>query len=285
MTAASEGRKFTMTTLKQLTAAAGFVLAALCISPVLAAGDTHEAKDVDFSFEGPFGNFDRGELQRGFQVFIEVCGQCHSMNYLNYRNLAEEGGPEFPEDQVKAIAAEFMVMDGPDAEGEMFERPAKPSDFFVAPFPNVEAARASNGGAYPPDLSLLAKARAGYHGTWNQFINGAGGAEFIYSVLTGYEEEAPDDGEDHGALAYNPYFPGSWIAMPQPLFEDMVEYADGTTASVEQMSRDVSAFLMWAAEPKLEARKRIGFQVIIYLIVLSGLLYFVKRKIWANVDH
>lgn len=274
-----------MKTFKTFAAAAGLVLAVMGAAPAFAAGDQQDAIDIDFSFEGPFGTFDRAQLQRGYQVYTEVCASCHSMSYLYYRNLGEEGGPEFSEAQVKGMAALATVIDGPDQEGQMFERPAVPSDHIVAPFANNEEARSANGGAFPPDLSLMAKARAGFHGTINQFINGLGGPEYVYSLLVGYEEEYEDDGEDHGALTHNPYFPGSWIAMPQPLYDDMVEYTDGTPATLDQMSRDVSAFMMWAAEPKLEERKRIGFQVLMYLIVLAGLLYLVKRKIWANVEH
>lgn len=284
MIAAGTGRPMTMKTLKTLTAAAGLALAAAFIAaPALAAGE-EDAHDVDFSFEGPFGTFDRAQLQRGYQVYAEVCATCHSLEYLSYRNLGDPGGPELSEEQVKAIAALATVEDGPNGDGDMFERPGKPSDRFVSPFANPEQARAANGGALPPDLSLLAKARTGFHGTWNQFINGLGGPEFIVAVLTGYEEP-PEDAEEQPGLSYNTGFPGSWIAMPQPLYDDQVEYADGTTASVGQMSQDVAAFLMWAAEPKLEERKRLGFQVLLYLIVLTGLLYFVKRKIWVNVDH
>jgi ubiquinol-cytochrome c reductase cytochrome b/c1 subunit len=283
MIAAGTGRPMTMKNLKTLAAAAGLILAAFIAAPALAAGE-EDAHDVDFSFEGPFGTFDRAQLQRGYQVYTEVCATCHSLEYLSYRNLGDPGGPEFSEEQVKAIAALATVEDGPNEDGDMFERPGKPSDRFVSPFANPEQARAANGGALPPDMSLLAKARTGFHGTWNQFINGLGGPEYIVAVLTGYEEP-PEDAAEQSGLNYNPGFPGSWIAMPQPLFDDQVEYSDGTTASIGQMSQDVAAFLMWTAEPKLEERKRLGFQVLLYLIVLSGLLYFVKRKIWANVEH
>lgn len=282
-----------MKTISRLLAAAGFTLGAMAATPVLAAGGVHEAKSVDFSFEGPFGTFDRAQLQRGFQVYQEVCKACHSLDYVSYRNLGDAGGPEFPAAQVDAFAAEVEVPAEPNADGETHNedgerltRPGKPSDRFVGPFPNENAARAANNGALPPDLSLITKARAGYHGTFKQFLEGAGGAEYIYSILTGYED-APAEEAEHAPeeLNYNPYFSGKWIAMIQPMDEGAVEYADGTTASVDQMAKDVSAFLMWTAEPKLEERKRIGFQVLVYLIVLSGLLYFVKKKIWADVEH
>lgn len=281
-----------MKTISRLLAVAGFAVGVTAAIPVLAAGGVLEAKSVDFSFEGPFGTYDRAQLQRGFQVYQEVCKSCHGLEYVSYRNLGDAGGPEFPEAQVKAFAAEAAVPAEPNADGETHEdgeritRPGQPSDRFVGPFPNENAARAANNGALPPDLSLMAKARAGYHGTFKQFIEGAGGAEFIYSILTGYEDPpAEEAAKAPEGLNYNPYFPGKWIAMIKPMEDDAVEYADGTKATVDQMAKDVSAFLMWTAEPKLEERKRIGFQVLIYLIVLSGLMYFVKQKVWANVKH
>jgi cytochrome c1 len=282
-----------MKTITRLLAAAGFALGAMTAVPALGAGGVHEAKSVDFTFEGPFGTFDRAQLQRGYQVYKEVCSSCHGLRLLSYRNLGDAGGPEFPEPQIKAFAAEVEVPSGPDAEGETHDedgaplvRNGLPSDRFVSPFANDNAARFANNGALPPDLSLIAKARAGYHGTLNQFLEGAGGAEYVYSILTGYEDPPAKEAENAPeGLEYNPYFPGKWIAMLAPLSDDQVEYADGTKASLSQMSEDVSAFLMWAAEPKLEERKRTGFQVLIYLIVLSVLLYFAKKKVWARVDH
>ncbi len=293
MTAPETGETQPMKTISRLLAAAGFALGVLSALPALGAGDVHEAKSVDYSFEGPFGTFDRAQLQRGYQVYKNACAACHGLKHVAYRNLGDAGGPEFPEAQVKAFAAEVEVPAEPNAEGETHDedgaplvRPGKPSDRFVSPFANELAARYANNGALPPDLSLMAKARAGYHGTVNQFLEGAGGAEYIHSILTGYEDPpAEEAAKAPEGLQYNPYFPGKWIAMLAPMSEDLVEYADGTKASVEQMSLDVSAFLMWAAEPKLEERKRIGFQVLIYLIVLSVLLYFAKKKVWARVDH
>lgn len=254
------------------TAIAGAALsAALALAPVAAqaAGDQKEPKDIAWSWEGPFGVFDRAALQRGFQVYEEVCSSCHGLRYLHYRNLADEGGPEFTEEEVKAIAAKYTVIDGPNEEGEMFERPAEPKDRFVDPFPNEQIAKLANNGALPPDLSLMTKARDG-------------GADYVYSILTGYGEEPPADFELQPGLHYNPYFPGGQIAMAQPLYPDQVTYADGTEATVPQMAKDVVTFLHWAAEPKLEARKRTGFMVITYLIILAGLLYFTQRKIWAS---
>ena len=192
---------------------------------------------VDWSFKGLIGTFDRASLQRGFQVYKEVCASCHSMQYLSYRNLGEPGGPEFSEQEVKAIAASFEIEDGPDSQGEMFTRPGKPSDKFKSPYPNVQAATAANGGAYPPDMSVLVKARKG-------------GANYIYSVLVGYEDPPPGVTLDDGVY-YNKYMIGQKIKMASPLLEGIVEYSDGTEATVDQMAKDVTTFLAWAAEPEL----------------------------------
>jgi ubiquinol-cytochrome c reductase cytochrome c1 subunit len=226
---------------------------------------------VDWSFTGPFGKFDRGQLQRGYKVYREVCSACHSMHLLSFRNLAEPGGPEFSEAQVKALAAEFEIQDGPDENGDMFTRPGIPSDRFPSPFPNEQAARAANGGALPPDFSVIAKARA--HGP-----------DYIHALLTGYEE-APSGFELRAGMNYNVYFPGHQIAMPLPLSAEAVEYPDGSPQTVDQYAKDVAAFLMWAAEPHLEARHRMGFQVMIYLLILTFLLYAAKRRLFADVAH
>jgi ubiquinol-cytochrome c reductase cytochrome c1 subunit len=225
---------------------------------------------VDWSFKGMTGRFDRSSLQRGYQVYNEVCASCHSMNLLSYRNLGEKGGPEFSIDQVKAIAASFEVTDGPDSQGEMFTRPGRPSDKFVSPYPNVQASTAANGGAYPPDMSVLVKARKG-------------GADYIYSVLMGYEE-APQDFELEDGVYYNRYMDGNKIKMAKPLLEDSVTYADGTEASESQMAMDVTTFLTWASEPHLEARHQIGFKVIMYLIVLTILVYLSMRRLWLRIN-
>ncbi len=225
---------------------------------------------TDWSFKGLFGKFDRGALQRGYQVYTEVCASCHSMKYLSYRNLAEPGGPEFSEVQAKAIAASFEVTDGPNSDGEMFTRPGKLSDKFVMPYDNVKAAQAANGGAYPPDMSVLVKARGG-------------GVDYIYSLLQGYEE-APSGMTLDDGVHYNKYMYGNKIRMAAPLSDGLVEYGDGTTATVEQMSKDVTTFLMWAAEPHLEARHQMGFKAIIYLIILTILVYFSMKKIWSRVE-
>lgn len=274
-----------MNMLKTLViAAAGLVLS---FGAVHAAGGQKPAKDVSFSFEGPFGTFDRAQLQRGYKVYKEVCAACHAMKYLSFRNLSQPGGPEFSEEQVKALAAGYTVQDGPNEAGEMYERPGLPSDRFPSPFPNDQAARAANGGAYPSDLSLITKYRPGWYGTFNQLVNGIGGPQYVYSVLAGYvpDEELSEElkGEQPEGKHYNPYFAnGHWIGMPPPLTDDQVTYDDGTPATVDQMSKDVSAFLAWAAEPKMEERKRTGFMVMIYLGILALLLYLVKTRIWAN---
>ena len=234
------------------------------------AAEKVEYLKTDWSFKGLFGKFDRGSLQRGYQVYTEVCSSCHSMKYLSYRNLAEKGGPEFSPAEAKAIAASFEVTDGPNADGEMFLRPAKLSDKFVMPYDNIKAAQASNGGAYPPDMSVLVKARGG-------------GVDYIYSLLQGYDE-APSEMVLDDGVYYNKYMYGNKIKMSAPLMEEAVEYGDGTKATVEQMSKDVTTFLMWAAEPHLEARHRMGFKAIVYLIILTILVYFSMKKIWSRVE-
>ena len=225
---------------------------------------------TDWSFKGLFGKFDRGALQRGYQVYTEVCASCHSMKYLSYRNLAEEGGPEFTEQQAKAIAASFDVTDGPNSDGEMFTRPGKLSDKFVMPYENVKAAQAANGGAYPPDMSVLVKARGG-------------GVDYIYSLLQGYEDPPVGITLDEG-VHYNKYMYGNKIKMSNPLSDGLVEYSDGTNATVEQMSKDVTTFLMWTAEPHLETRHQMGFKAIVYLIILTILVYFSMKRIWSRVE-
>jgi ubiquinol-cytochrome c reductase cytochrome c1 subunit len=224
----------------------------------------------DWSFEGIFGTFDRSSLQRGYQVYQEVCSGCHSIQHLSYRNLSEKGGPEFSLDEAKAIAAQFEVTDGPNDEGEMFTRPRRLSDKFVNPFPNIQAATTANGGAYPPDMSVLVKARKG-------------GADYIYSLLLGYEE-VPAGYELDDGVYYNKYIPGNKIMMSKPLSEGAVEYSDGTQATEAQMAKDVVTFLTWAAEPNLEARHKMGFKVFIFLIILLTLVYFSKQKVWSRLD-
>lgn len=252
------------------------------LSEAEAAGGAKPAKDIDYSFEGVFGKFDKAQLQRGFQVYKEVCAACHSLKFVSFRELGEPQGPGFTEAEVKAIAAEYTVQDGPNADGEMFERPGLPSDRFVPPFPNKEAATAANG-AYPPDLSLLTKARAGWGGTFKQLFNGLGGPEYVYSVLTGYSEP-PAGAKGPAGKSYNEYFSaGPWITMAPPLSDGLVTYADGTESTADQMARDVSAFLAWTAEPRMVERKETGFRVIVFLILLTGLLYLSYKSVWRNV--
>jgi ubiquinol-cytochrome c reductase cytochrome c1 subunit len=234
------------------------------------AAEKTDLLKIDWSFKGLFGKFDRGSLQRGYQVYSEVCAGCHSMKYLSYRNLSEKGGPEFSFEQAKAIAASFEITDGPNADGEMFTRPGKLSDKFIMPYENEKAAEAANGGAYPPDMSVLAKARSG-------------GADYLYSILLGYE--APPSGTilDEGVY-YNKYMYGNNIKMAKPLNDGLVEYSDGTIASEEQMAKDVATFLMWTAEPHLESRHQMGFKAIVYLIILTILVYFSMKKIWSRIE-
>ena len=239
------------------------------INPLKSA-EQGELLKVDWSFKGLTGKFDRASLQRGFQVYKEVCSSCHSMQYLSYRNLGELGGPEFSEAEVKAIAASIEIDDGPDSQGEMFTRPGRPSDKFKSPYPNVNASTAANGGAYPPDMSVLVKARPG-------------GSNYIYSVLMGYEEPPAGMILDDGVY-YNKYMNGNKIKMSAPLSEDTVEYSDGTNATVDQMAKDVTTFLSWTAEPELEERHKTGVKVIIYLILLTILVYLSMKKIWSRID-
>ena len=233
------------------------------------AAEKVEYLKTDWSFKGPFGKFDRAALQRGYQVYQEVCSSCHSMKYLSYRNLVEKGGPEFSVEQAKAIAASFEVKDGPNADGEMFMRPGRLSDKFVMPYENEKAAQAANGGAYPPDMTVLVKARGG-------------GVDYIYSLLQGYEDPPVGVSLDDGVY-YNKFMYGNKIKMSNQLSDGLVEYSDGTKASVEQMSKDVSTFLMWTAEPHLETRHRMGFKAIVYLIILTVLVYFSMKRIWSRV--
>ncbi|WP_419318947.1 cytochrome c1 [Caulobacter sp. ErkDOM-E] len=274
-----------------LAAVAGLMAA----GPVLAAGHPLPPKDVQWSFEGPFGKFDQAQLQRGYKVYREVCSACHSMSLISFRNLGDKGGPFYsnehknPNDNpwVKAIAKDYEVADIDSETGDAIKRPATSADRFPSPYANEAAARAGNGGALPPDMSLLAKARSG-------------GPEYIYSLLTGYH--TPPTGLKVGAgQHYNPYMagdltaswsgphdkvpPGGFIAMAAPLKADLVTFDDGTKSTLDQQAKDVSAFLMWAAEPKMEERKQTGFVVILYLLLFSGLLYASYRKVWKNESH
>ncbi|QDZ02069.1 cytochrome c1 [Nitratireductor mangrovi] len=276
-------------------AALAIVVAGLAGPAVAAEGEaepTHfpikKPAELNWSFEGPFGTYDKAQLQRGLKVYKEVCAACHSMRLVAFRTLADLG---YSEAQVKAFAAEYTVQAGPDNDGEMFERPAIPSDYFPAPFPNDAAAAAANGGAAPPDFSLIAKARAVERGfptfVFDIFTQYAeGGPDYIHALLTGYDETPPEGMEIAEGTYYNPYFvAGKSLAMAPPLFEDMVTYDDGTPQTVDQYARDVSAFLMWAAEPHMEERKKTGFRVIVFLLLFASLVYLTKRKVWSNIAH
>lgn len=245
-------------------------LAALFILPVasstLASSNAAHPKEMEWQHGGPFGTFDRAAVQRGLLVYRDVCSGCHGLKYIAFRNLLEIG---LTEDQAKTIAAEYTVMDGPNDEGEMFERPGKLFDYMPEPFENEKAARAANNGAMPPDLSLIVKARKG-------------GENYIYSILTGYME--PPDGVTLAeGMSYNPYFPNHQIAMGPPIDDEAVDYTDGTKNSKEQIAHDLVNFLAWTAEPAMEARKRMGVKVILFLLVLTVVLYGVKRKVWAKM--
>jgi ubiquinol-cytochrome c reductase cytochrome b/c1 subunit len=271
-------------------------LVALALAGSLLAGSVSQSKaeeahqaippSMSWSFAGPFGKYDQGQLQRGLKVYKEVCSNCHSLNYVAFRNLADPGGPGYSTAQAAAFASDYKIKDGPNDAGDMFERPGRTADYFPAPFPNEQAARASNGGAAPPDLSLMAKARS-YERPFPRFIFDfftqfqERGPNYIHALLTGFEAKAPEGFSLPAGSYYNKYFPGHSIKMPPPLGDGQVTYDDGAPATVEQYSKDVSAFLMWTAEPKLVERKRLGLQVMVFLIVLAGLLYFTKRKIWA----
>lgn len=247
-----------------------------------------EPPELGWSFSGPFGTYDKQQLQRGLQVYKEVCSACHSLNLVAFRNLEDLG---YSEAQVKGFASEYQIHDGPNDQGQMFDRPGKPSDYFPSPFPNVEAAAAANGGAAPPDLSLIAKARGVERG-FPRFIfdiftqYSEGGPDYIHALLTGFNEKPPAGLVIPEGTHYNPYFASAASThMPPPLSDGQVTYNDGSPQTVDQYARDVAAFLMWAAEPHMEARKETGFRVLIFLILFGALVYLTKRKIWAEVAH
>ena len=276
--------------------AAAILVSGFMGGAVLADGghDTPLPPKNDWTFAGPFGTFDKTQLQRGFKVYREVCSSCHSMGLVSFRNLAQPGGPGFTEGQVKALAASYKVKDGPNDAGEMFERDGRAADRWPSPFPNKQAAAAANGGAIPPDFSVIAKARSYSRGfplflidMFTQYQEH--GVDYISALLQGYSEETHGVEVPAGKY-YNTYYPGNVIAMPKPLNDGQVEYPKGADGrpqapeTVAQYSKDVAAFLMWAAEPKLEQRKETGFRVILFLIVLAGLFYFTKKKIWSRVE-
>src|SRR6202034_406917 len=269
---------------------------ALMVAGALFAGSAQTARadeqDVppsqSWSFSGPLGKYDRGSLQRGLKVYKEVCSACHALSYIAFRNLADPGGPGYSTAQVAALAAEYKIKDGPNDQGEMFERPGRPADYFPSPFPNEQAARAANGGAAPPDLSLITKARS-YERGFPQFIFDfftqfqETGPNYVSAILQGFEDKPPAGVSIPDGSYYNKYFPGHSIKMPKPLNDRQVTFDDGAPATVTQYAKDVTTFLMWAAEPHMEARKRLGLQVFVFLILFTGLLYFTKKKVWAAV--
>lgn len=253
-------RKLILSTLAALSMAAAL--------PALAAEEGPALEHQNWPWLGVFGKYDQAQLKRGFQVYHDVCSACHSLNLVAYRNLTAIG---FTEDEIKTLAAEKTVKDGPNDQGEMFDRPARPSDHFVPPFANDQAARAANNGALPPDQSLLVKARKG-------------GPDYVYALLMGYVDP-PEGFTVNDGMNYNTVFPGHQIAMPAPIVDDAVTYADGTKATKEQIAKDITAFLNWTSEPELDTRHSLGLEVLGFLVVLTALFYALKRKVWSDVEH
>lgn len=243
----------------------------ISVAPVaFASGSEHiELKKVNWAFEGPAGRFDEQAVQRGFQVYKEVCAACHGLKRVAFRNLTEIG---LSEAEVKALASSYTVTDGPNEVGDMFDRPGRPSDRLPSPYPNALAAAAANGGAAPPDLSLIIKARGD-------------GANYLYSLLTGYSDEVPEGVTIPEGRHYNKYFPGHAISMPKPITDGQVTYIDGTEATTEQMAKDVASFLQWAAEPEMQARKQTGIKAIIFLLVFTAFFYVAKKRIWSRIGQ
>ena len=252
----------------RLATAAGLLLVSTL--PAMAA-DAPKIEGQSWSFSPPFGSFDRAQLQRGYQVYQGVCAGCHSLNFLSYRNLGEPGGPQFSPKAVDVLASGVQVTDGPNEQGEMFQRPGRPADRFRAPFANEQQARAANNGALPPDLSVMAKAREG-------------GSDYLYARLTGYHP-APEGFELAQGMHYNAAFPGHQIAMPPVLSDNAIAYTDGTAPTLDNYARDVSAFLMWAAEPTLEQRHKTGARVMLFLLVFLAIMYLAKRRVWSRLHR
>jgi len=251
--------------MKKLLSAASVALLALSAGAPAQAAESGAIPDHEFGFEGIFGTIDRAAAQRGLQVYNEVCAQCHSLERVAFRTLSDLG---YTEEQVEGIAAQYEVTDGPNDQGEMFTRQAEPKDYFPSPFDNDKAAAAAYG-AVPPDLSVITQARPN-------------GADYLYALLTGYED-APEDVDLPQGAYYNTAFPGHAIKMPPPMSDGQVDYQDGTEATVAQMAHDVTVFLHWAAEPHMEERKRMGIGVVLFLLVFTGVLYATKRKIWRDL--
>jgi ubiquinol-cytochrome c reductase cytochrome b/c1 subunit len=275
-----------------LVTGATLLAAVFGAAPAVAEGHHEKKPEVhSWTFASFFGSYDKAQLRRGFKVYKEVCSTCHSIKMLAFRNLSQPGGPEFSEKEMADLAATYKVKDGPNDAGEYYDRPARPSDRFPPPFANEQAARAAMSGAYPPDMSVLAKAR-GYGRDFPTFLLDAlpgfsyqeHGVDYIASLLKGYQD-APHDMKIPDGQYYNVYMSGNRIGMPPPLSDGAVTYDDGAPQTVDQYAKDVTAFMMWVAEPHLEARKHIGQGVLAFLLVFSLLLYFTKRKIWSNVAH
>jgi ubiquinol-cytochrome c reductase cytochrome b/c1 subunit len=271
-----------------------FAVAAIGVTALAGAAATAAESDIPpklrWSFAGPFGLYDQAQLQRGFKVYHEVCQNCHGINLLAFRNFADPGGPGYSKAQAEAIAAQYQVTDGPNDQGEMFQRAGRLADYIPPPFPNEQAARARYN-AVPPDFSTIAKARGIERGfpwfIFDMFTQyQEGGVDYITAYVSGYEDNPPAGFALPAGAYYNKYFPGHATSMPKPLVDGQVDYTDGTRPTIDQYAKDVSAFLMWVAEPHMEARKRLGFQAMIFMLVLAGLLYFTKKKVWAEVhDH
>lgn len=286
----------TLTALRRFAFAAALAVG-FSASAAMAQSGSNETQGTEeatpprlgWSFAGPFGSFDPAQLQRGFKVYREVCSNCHSLKMLSFRNLAEEGGPMFTDGQVKALAASYKIQDGPNDAGDMFERPGRPGDHLPLVFPNDQAARAANGGAVPPDMSVLAKARGFSSGFPGFLLNifsmyQEQGPDYIHALITdGYVNPPPGTKLAAGTY-YNKFMAGHAIAMPKPLSDGQVDYTDGSPQTVDQYTKDMAAFLMWAAEPKLDARHRTGFKVVLFLLVFSGLLFVTKKRVWHTVD-
>lgn len=276
-----------------LTGLAAGLSLALFQPAAQAAEGGFKPPQLSWSFSGPFGKFDRAQLQRGFKVYKEVCASCHGASLVAFRNLSQPGGPEFTPGQVAALAATYQIKDGPNDQGEMFDRPGRPADRFPSPFPNEQAARAAQGGAYPPDFSVLAKART-YERGFPTFVFDIftqyqeQGPDYIHALMVGYEEP-PAGVTLLPGQNYNKYMPGHLIAMPKPLSDGQIEYPKGPDGkapvpeTVDQYARDVAAFMVWMAEPHLEARKRMGLQVMLFLVIFAGLLYYTKKKVWSRM--
>ena len=276
--------------------AAASIAIAMMVAGSLFFGSTQTARAEEhndappaekWSFAGPFGKYDRASLQRGLKVYKEVCSNCHALSYIAFRNLGDPGGPGYSTAQTAALASEYKIKDGPNDQGEMFERPGRPADYFPSPFANEQAARAANGGAAPPDLSLITKARS-YKRGFPRFVFDffsqyqEQGPDYVAALLQGFEDAPPEGVTIPDGSYYNKYFPGHAIKMPKPLNDGQVTFDDGAPATVAQYAKDVTSFLMWTAEPQMETRKKLGFQVFIFLVVFAGLMYFTKKKVWAD---